>query len=342
MAVMAPLLRRSEDGGILQGPLPEDTTRTSLLVCMLSIAMYQCLVVYLKVLNTFKRRDTLYFWSLLIAATGIEVHSVGIILKWWTRVTWPVHTAFASFGWWGMVTGQSLVLYSRLHLVVRNQRLLRAILVMIVFDFVVFQVVTTVLTFGSNQAEPGNWAAVYAVYERIQLIVFTVQESIISVVYIRAALKIVKPIVGREAKKTSQFLIFVAVLCIVLDIAFVIQTYSGEWVYKTGTQSLSYAIKLTLEFIILNRLMSVVGHGNSHDFDHDHDRGSPSLASSNAPRMQYFGDGAGPLAGDHAAAGDMHRMYIHRPSIHRPSAHGASFLSKSGGKPEGQPRGAWC
>lgn len=35
------------------------------------------------------------------------------------------------------------------------------------------------------------------------------------------------------------------------------EVHSGEWVYKTGTQSLAYAIKLTTEFIVLNKLMKV-------------------------------------------------------------------------------------
>ncbi len=298
---MAPtmiLLPRAEaSGGILRGPLPENTTRTSLLVAMLSIAMYQCFVVDIKVFGTFKRRDTLYFWSLLIASTGIMLHSIGIILKWFVGATpWPVHTAFATFGWWGMVTGQSLVLYSRLHLVVRNERVLRAVLAMIVVDFLVFQVVTTILTFGSNRAEPGAWLAVYNVYERIQLIVFTLQESIISVIYIRAAIKMVKPSEGLDAKHTRHFLIWLAVLCIVLDVAFVIQTYSGEWVYKTGTQSLAYASKLTIEFVVLNRLMAFVGRARHHD------------------------DGSCSSCGHHralGAQGDMHRIYLHRPSVHQ-------------------------
>jgi hypothetical protein len=36
-----------------------------------------------------------------------------------------------TIGWWSMVTGQSIVLYSRLHLVVSNQRVLRRVLIMI-------------------------------------------------------------------------------------------------------------------------------------------------------------------------------------------------------------------
>lgn len=256
-ATMA-LRKRGESGGILRGPLPEDTTRTSLLVAMLTLAIYMAFIVDLKVLTTFKRRNTLYFWSILLTSWGIMSHSTGIILKWFVgRCPWTVNTAFATFGWWGMVTGQSLVLYSRLHLVVRDKRVLRFVLIMVVVDFLLFQVPTTVLTFGSNQKNPGMWLKVYNIYERIQLIVFTLQEFIISIIYIRAAFRMLQPGDSVKTETTRKLLIYLNVLCIVLDVIFVIQVYVGDWVYKTGTQSLAYAIKLSIEFIVLNKLMDI-------------------------------------------------------------------------------------
>ncbi|KAL9595342.1 MAG: hypothetical protein Q9219_006496 [cf. Caloplaca sp. 3 TL-2023] len=250
------------DGGIERGPLPENTTRTSILVAMLTLAIYMSALVDLKVFTTFKRRNTIYFWSLLVTSWGIMSHSLGIILKWFVgSCPWYVNTAFASFGWWGMVTGQSLVLYSRLHLVIRSPKILRSVLIMIVFNFCVFQMPTTVLTFGSNQPHhpASTFLQIYNVYERIQLIVFTLQELTISILYIRAAFKMLLPDdpTGETRAVTRKFLIYLNVLCIVLDIAFVGEVYSGEWVYKTGTQSLAYAIKLTIEFVVLNKLMEV-------------------------------------------------------------------------------------
>ena len=252
------LLPRNDGGGIIRGPLPENTARTSILVCMLTLAIYMSALVNLKAFTTFRRRNTLYFWSLLVTSWGIMSHSLGIILKWFVgSCPWELNTVFASFGWWGMVTGQSLVLYSRLHLVVRDERVLRAVLIMIIADFCIFQVPTTILTFGSNQTNPGKWLSVYNVYERIQLIIFTLQELVISVIYIRAALKMLMPSDPTDTRQTKKFLIYLNVLVIVLDVAFVIEVYSGEWVYKTGTQSLAYAVKLTVEFVVLNKLLDV-------------------------------------------------------------------------------------
>ncbi|KAI4246126.1 MAG: hypothetical protein L6R40_002078 [Gallowayella cf. fulva] len=252
------MLQPRGDGGIVRGPLPEDTTRTSILVAMLTLAIYMSVLIDLKVFTTFKRRNTIYFWSLLVTSWGIISHSLGIILKWFVGACpWYINTAFASFGWWLMVTGESFVLYSRLHLVIRSPKVLRSVLIMIIFNFTVFQVPTTILTFGSNQANPGIWLQIYNIYERIQLIVFTLQELVISMLYIRAAFMMLLPDDPSETRMTKKSLIYLNVLCIVLDIAFVCEVYSGEWVYKTGTQSLAYAIKLTIEFVVLNRLMDV-------------------------------------------------------------------------------------
>lgn len=156
-----------------------------------------------------------------------------------------------------MVTGQSLVLYSRLHLVVRNSRVLRAVLVMIIVNFCLFQVPTTVQKFGSTETKVGVWLTVYHVYERIQLFVFTIQELIISVIYIRAAVFWLSPGDPEGTRHTKQFLIYLNILCIALDVAIVAEVFSNEWIYEEAPQSLVYAIKLTLEFAVLNEVMEV-------------------------------------------------------------------------------------
>ena len=250
---------------ISRGPLPADTARTSILIAMLTISIYMAALVDLKALATFKRYNTLYFWSLLVTSWGIILHSLGVILKWFVgSCPWEVHTAFSSFGWWCMVTGQSLVLYSRLHLAVRDKRILRAILVMIVVDFCLFQVPTTLQKFLSTQANTGVWLQVYHVYERIQLVVFTLQELIISVIYIRAAVIWLSPSDPEGMRQTKHFLIYLNILCIALDIAIVCEVSTNQWLYEEASQSLAYAIKLTLEFAVLNKVMEVYRLGPGH------------------------------------------------------------------------------
>ena len=256
------MLVSRDSSDISEGPLPADTARTSILIAMLTISIYMAALVDLKALATFKRYNTLYFWSLLVTSWGIILHSLGVILKWFVgSCPWELHTALSSFGWWCMVTGQSLVLYSRLHLAVRDKRVLRAILIMIIVDFCLFQVPTTLQKFLSTRANAGPWLPVYHVYERIQLVVFTLQELIISVIYIRAAVVWLSPSDPKGMRHTKHFLIYLNILCIALDIAIVCEVSTNQWLYEEATQSLAYAIKLTLEFAVLNKVMEVYRAG---------------------------------------------------------------------------------
>ena len=245
-----------------RGPLPEDTARTSILIALLILAVYMSFLIDLKVITIFKRRTTLYFWSLLVTSWGIIGHSLGVFLKWFIgSCPWVVFTAFSSFGWWAMVTGQSLVLYSRLHLVVRNDKVLRAVLIMIIVNFFLFQVPTTLLKFICTAINTPAWLKVYQIYERIQLAVFTLQELIISTIYIRAAVRWLSPSHPEGMRRIKHFLIYLNLFCIALDVAIACEVYSGDWIYEEATQSLAYATKLTLEFAVLNQVMEVHSSG---------------------------------------------------------------------------------
>src|SRR5438034_7612728 len=102
----------------------------------------------------FSRYSGLYFWSLLLsAAVGVIPYSLGFLLKFFQLVdsVW-LPLSLITVGWYVMVTGQSVVLYSRLHLVLHNPTTLRRVLYMIIINAVILHVPTTVLTYGSNFA----------------------------------------------------------------------------------------------------------------------------------------------------------------------------------------------
>ncbi len=60
---------------------------------------------------------------------------------------------FLTIGWYPMVTGQALVLWSRLHLIVigaRGDKIIKYTKWMIIVNAICLHIPTTVLTFGSN------------------------------------------------------------------------------------------------------------------------------------------------------------------------------------------------
>lgn len=84
---------------------------------------------------TFKRWGGKYFWCLVIATLGVLIYQINVFMMIFATYL-NAHGVIASIGigWSAMVTGQSLVLWSRLHLVCRSTWKLRAILGMIIFN----------------------------------------------------------------------------------------------------------------------------------------------------------------------------------------------------------------
>src|SRR5436190_19894460 len=114
-----------------------------------AIAFYNALSLNVMICMTFKRYSGLYFYSLLASSWGVIVYQLAFLMKFFQ--VWKnnyVSVTFITIGWYAMVTGQSLVLYSRLHLVVQDRQKLRWVLWMICIDVVLFHFPTTVLTFG--------------------------------------------------------------------------------------------------------------------------------------------------------------------------------------------------
>lgn len=114
-----------------------------------SLAWFFALEIIFRALWTFKRYKGLYFWSLQASSLGIILHALAFLIKFFEFQANIIGVnVLITIGWWFMVTGQSLVLYSRLHLLTVDNRRLRWVLYMIVTDAILFHIPTTVLTFG--------------------------------------------------------------------------------------------------------------------------------------------------------------------------------------------------
>ena len=160
-----------------------------------------------------------------------------------------------------MVTGQAFVLYSRLHLVVRNPRTLRIILWMIIFDAFALHVPTIVFTYGSNSPHPGNWTGDFNVMERIQLTGFCIQEFIIATVYIVATVRLLGSIYHSMTRKVMLQLLLINCICIGMDIVLIGLEFSNNYVGEASVKPMIYSIKLKLEFAVLNQLMGLTKAG---------------------------------------------------------------------------------
>ncbi|KAK4158641.1 hypothetical protein QBC43DRAFT_294870 [Cladorrhinum sp. PSN259] len=117
----------------------------ALITTLCGIAIWTSLQLLVLVYVTFRRRTGIYFYSIIVADLGVILQTVGYLLKSFQNRTPPVLvTIICKIGWVGNVTGFAVVLWSRLHLVVRDERILRAALVMIIFNAVALHTPVTV------------------------------------------------------------------------------------------------------------------------------------------------------------------------------------------------------
>ncbi|KAI9793460.1 MAG: hypothetical protein M1833_000746 [Piccolia ochrophora] len=257
-----------------QAGTPEFTHESyGVAVAFEAIALYIFFEIQAQIFRYFRKYTGLYFWSLQIAAWGVFFHTLGYILKWWApNSPWGFSTFVCLAGWSAMITGQSLVLYSRLHLVLRKRSVLRTVFIMIVTTFVTLQIPTWVTAFGGayDPVHTVRWSPPMAIMERIHQVGFFLQETFISVLYIWATSKLLKPMVNVREKRVMWDLILINVIVVCLDVVMITWVYLNRPDVKDPLQEFSYALKLKLEFVVLNQLMAISkgGHNqhNQHSF----------------------------------------------------------------------------
>lgn len=255
-------------GGLSPGPA------VTIVECFLTVAFYNVIELNVIIYSSFPRRTGLYFWSFLVATWGIAVYSVGFLTKDLSVIrNGFVYGTFIVVGWICMVTGQSMVLFSRMHLLVRDRRILRTTLACIIINAIIGHLPTSIVLYGSNSPHPDRWLEPYAIMERIHVTIFFLQELAISSIYIVATIKLL-----RDKSRSSSYssrrsapgrrfllhLIKINVMVVVLDITILALEYAGLYVIQTAYKGMVYSVKLKLEFSILNSLVEMTrAHRNA-------------------------------------------------------------------------------
>ncbi|PVI07355.1 hypothetical protein DM02DRAFT_497150, partial [Periconia macrospinosa] len=226
----------------------------------LSIALYNVLELTFLVFTTFKKRTGLYFWSVNIANWGIAPHAIGFIFKFFQVININLlSSAIVAVGWVCMVTGQSLVLYSRLHLLVRDKKKIRLVLYMIIVNVIVMHCPVIVLALGSEATHSPRFVNAFVTYDKVQIVVFFVQEAIISGIYIYYTVRLRRQgdVQNAPLRKLLSHLIFVNVVVMVLDITLLGTQFAGHYEIQTTYKTAVYSVKLKIEFSVLNRMVKL-------------------------------------------------------------------------------------
>ncbi|KKK19821.1 hypothetical protein P175DRAFT_0512553 [Aspergillus ochraceoroseus IBT 24754] len=258
---MVPGSNSSPENGITGGYTGDSLAIKITIATLAGITWYNAIELIALVFVTFSQYRGLYFWSLLVSSSiGLVPYSIGFLLKYFdlTSATW-LSVTFITVGWYCMVTGQSVVLYSRLHLVLPNQRLLRPVLAMIIIDAIILHVPTTVFTYGSNLSD-GRPAYVngYNVMEKIQMTGFCIQEFVLSALYIWETIRMLRLDPDRSKRKIMYQLVAINLMIIFMDLGLLVIEYMDYYIMETMVKGVVYSVKLKLEFAVLGKLIYLV------------------------------------------------------------------------------------
>jgi hypothetical protein len=239
----------------------------------LTLALYNAIELMLLILTTFKRRRGLYFWSLCISNYGVVTYSLGLIIEYFQLATLWVGKIFDTSGWMFMVTGQSLVLYSRLNLILDDGRILKAVKWMIIFNAFVWYTTITILDYGSTYTTNQDYAEGFFYLEHVQMTMFCLQEFIISGLYVWRTVAFLKLISTNSLNSTSTpltnkprsrsrsviwQLLIINIIIIAMDVVLLFLQYKHWRIYQQSTKAFIYAVKLKLELNILSKLVDLV------------------------------------------------------------------------------------
>lgn len=262
---MAELSPKSPGTGITGGLKGASLGIQTSIATLAAISWYNAIELVILVFVTFREYHGLYFWSLLVCGSiGLVPYSLGFMLKFFGFGPAWLSVTILTVGWYCMVTGQSVVLYSRLHLVLRNGRILRRIVIMICVDACLLHIPTTVLTYGSNLAQEyqDRYANGYNAMEKIQMTGFCIQEFIISGLYIWETAKLFRLDPDRIKRKIMYQLVIINLIIICMDLGLLIVEYIGLYYWETMIKGVVYGIKLKLEFAVLGKLIHLVSWQN--------------------------------------------------------------------------------
>lgn len=111
----------------------------------LGITWYLCIELNVRLFFKTTRRS-LYFWSCFLCSGGLIIHTISILLG--NFDIWKNYSSmiFMNASWCVYVNAQSLVLYSRLNLIVSKPWVGRYILCMIVVNGVIFGIGTMIIS----------------------------------------------------------------------------------------------------------------------------------------------------------------------------------------------------
>jgi hypothetical protein len=233
-----------------------------------------------------------------------------------------------------LVVPQSVVLYSRLHLISSNSKHKKYVLCMIAFTTIFISLPTMALGVAAQASRIPRIVSANLVWDRVQVTIFFLQETTISVLYIVETRRVLlnRSILGQDDKpiRTVMWhLIYTNILVVFLDCALLAMSYSPYFYVQAAFKPCVYGLKLRVEFSILNRLVTILQGSLAHLTTDSSVRAPPLSSSTSSTRRSERREIYTPQS-----YGE-----IVRPSVHRLSDSSLGDLGATNGSGSGSESG---
>ncbi|KAH4035978.1 hypothetical protein HBI38_178420 [Parastagonospora nodorum] len=242
-------------------------SRSQLMVAhgLVGVCIYLCIEIIVRLLLRCTRLS-LYFWACSVDILAIALYVISFLVN----TNMAPHSngglvVVTEITWWTFKVAQSMVLYSRLDLVMKNRRVCRYMLWTIIFTAVFAGLPAVITSLMNSLGYSTGIFRVYDIFDKAQLTAFFVQETAIGFLYIYATITYLKNRVslGANRKATRRVLFcllsvntfIICIDCTRLGLLYTQQDYPFLQGFYTATV---YAVKLRTEFTVLNQLKSTL------------------------------------------------------------------------------------
>jgi hypothetical protein len=139
---------------------------------------------------------------------------------------------------------------------------------MVITTSVVVFIPGWVIIIGANT--PGSdFLLAYSIFERVQIIIFTIQELIISALYLVSCYRYWTAENLRTSVKIRRMIVHLTIVNIVvmaLDGSVIYVEWSGDYLLHTAYKGFAYSVKLKIELGILTKLVELVKEARSIEY----------------------------------------------------------------------------
>ncbi|KAF4343878.1 hypothetical protein FBEOM_2179 [Fusarium beomiforme] len=238
------------------------TPEAMIVITCATISLYNGIELLLLILTSSRRHNDLYSWSLTVASIGVLPYATGWLVRYFDVIGDLADMLINDIGWILLTTGQALVLYSRLDLLVKSVTILKVTKWMIILNAVIWHSTVTVMLFAISTQQKLDRNGAFIKVQKVQLAFFCAQDFVLSGLYIWKTIDMIK-------KKGSEFQTPRIILqlfatnagMVLVDVVLLAVGFSNNFLWQQGIKAVAYSVKLKIEFAILGKLSEYVHKG---------------------------------------------------------------------------------